>query len=197
METPSRLPDSAEGWPAAGEYFLSEGELDFGPKPEGPSKPKKENDDWETGGVSLPGGFSSPLAGDSLRMDLPTLGLLKSTWPSDSSKHKSQPQAPVRQSGASSTGQTSVNLAAYLRKEPKIPMYQQGEDIENYLLRFERRARTWQWPGEDWACRLVPLLTGKALEAYTVMDEESSSEYQDLRMALLLKFNISPEIGQE
>ncbi|KAJ8333998.1 hypothetical protein SKAU_G00413170 [Synaphobranchus kaupii] len=68
----------------------------------------------------------SPLAGDSLRLDLPTPGPIKPTRPSDSSKLKSQPQAP-------------------------------------------------------------------ALEAYTMMDEESSSEYQDLRMALLLKFDISPE----
>ncbi|KAG7478604.1 inhibitor of nuclear factor kappa-B kinase subunit beta [Solea senegalensis] len=56
--------------------------------------------------------------------------------------------------------------------EPKIPPYQRGEDIENYLLRFERIAKTWQWPETEWACRLVPLLSGKALEAYTAMDEE-------------------------
>ncbi|KAJ8369521.1 hypothetical protein SKAU_G00095490 [Synaphobranchus kaupii] len=30
-----------------------------------------------------------------------------------------------------------------IRKEAKMPMFQQGEDIENYLLRFERIARTW------------------------------------------------------
>ncbi|KAK1903746.1 Vesicular inhibitory amino acid transporter [Dissostichus eleginoides] len=28
--------------------------------------------------------------------------------------------------------------------EPKIPQYQCGEDIENYLLRFERIAKTWR-----------------------------------------------------
>ncbi|KAJ8400358.1 hypothetical protein AAFF_G00397410 [Aldrovandia affinis] len=28
------------------------------------------------------------------------------------------------------------------RKEPKMPAYQHGEDIENYPLRFERIART-------------------------------------------------------
>ncbi|KAK7880009.1 hypothetical protein WMY93_033328 [Mugilogobius chulae] len=77
--------------------------------------------------------------------------------------------------------------------EPKIPPYQSGEDIENYLLRFERIARTWKWPEEEWACRLVPLLTGRALEAYSAMDEERAHCYEDLKEALLAKFDISPE----
>ncbi|XP_039862407.1 uncharacterized protein LOC120718122 [Simochromis diagramma] len=76
---------------------------------------------------------------------------------------------------------------------PKIPPYQMGEDIENYLLRFERVARTWRWPESEWACRLVPLLAGKALEAYTAMDEERAHRYEDLKTALLIKFDISPE----
>lgn len=65
--------------------------------------------------------------------------------------------------------------------------------MENYLLRFERIAKTWAWPEEEWAYRLVPLLTGKALEAYSAMDEERSDHYPDLRQALLAKFNISAE----
>lgn len=77
--------------------------------------------------------------------------------------------------------------------EPKIPPFQMGEDIENYLLRFERIAKTWKWPETEWACRLVPLLSGKALEAYTAMDEDEAHCYADLKAALLVKFDISPE----
>ncbi|KAK7930573.1 hypothetical protein WMY93_006968 [Mugilogobius chulae] len=77
--------------------------------------------------------------------------------------------------------------------DPKIPPYQVGEDIENYLLRFERIAKTWRWPESEWACRLVPLLSGKALEAYTAMDEEEAHSYTHLKGALLTKFDISPE----
>ncbi|XP_039469438.1 uncharacterized protein LOC120440644 [Oreochromis aureus] len=76
---------------------------------------------------------------------------------------------------------------------PKIPPYQLGEDTENYLLRFERVAKTWRWPESEWACRLVPLLSGKALEAYTAMDEERAHHYEGLKAALLTKFDISPE----
>ncbi|XP_061110534.1 uncharacterized protein LOC133136804 [Conger conger] len=77
--------------------------------------------------------------------------------------------------------------------EPKMPQYQRGEDIENYLLRFERIAKMWKWPESEWACRLVPLLAGKALEAYTAMDEDRAHHYTDLKAALLAKFDISPE----
>ncbi|XP_073780309.1 uncharacterized protein [Danio rerio] len=77
--------------------------------------------------------------------------------------------------------------------EPKMPSFEQGEDIENYLQRFERLARTWRWPKEEWSYRLVPLLTGQALEAYLAMDEEEAEVYADLKEALLEKFNISPE----
>ncbi|XP_074480628.1 uncharacterized protein LOC141761195 [Sebastes fasciatus] len=77
--------------------------------------------------------------------------------------------------------------------EPKLSPFQMGEDIENYLLRFERIAKTWRWPENEWACRLVPLLSGKALKAYTMMDEERAHCYNDLKGALLTKFDISPE----
>ena len=75
--------------------------------------------------------------------------------------------------------------------DPKIPPYQIGEDIENYLLRFERIAKTWRWPESEWACRLVPLLSGKALEAYSAMDEDEAQSYTCLKAALLTKFDIS------
>ncbi|KAJ8401203.1 hypothetical protein AAFF_G00387850 [Aldrovandia affinis] len=48
-------------------------------------------------------------------------------------------------------------------------------------------------PEGDWACRLVPLLTGKALEAYTAMDEQRSDVYRHLKEALIMKFDITPE----
>ena len=81
--------------------------------------------------------------------------------------------------------------------DPKIPQYQTGEDIENYLLRFERIAKTWVWPENEWACRLVPLLSGKALEAYSAMDEERAHSYPHLKEALLAKFDISPETHRQ
>ncbi|GAA6074679.1 uncharacterized protein LOC124389371, partial [Tachysurus ichikawai] len=80
-----------------------------------------------------------------------------------------------------------------LRTEPKLPSFQPGEDIENYLHRFEWLARTCKWPEEEWSYQLVPLLTGQALEAYLAMDEDQAAVYSELKKALLEKFNVSPE----
>lgn len=80
-----------------------------------------------------------------------------------------------------------------MRPETRMPTLQEGEDVENYLRRYERLAKSWGWPEVEWACRLVPLLSGKALEAYLAMDEDRADVYEDLREALLEKFDISTE----
>lgn len=77
--------------------------------------------------------------------------------------------------------------------EPKMPIFQQGEDIENYLWLFEHLDRTWRWPEEEWSYHLVPLLTRQALEAYLAMDEEQTEVYDDLKGGVAGEFNISPE----
>lgn len=51
------------------------------------------------------------------------------------------------------------------RSDPKMLIFQQGEDFENYLRQFEHLVRTWKWPEQKLSYRLVLLLTGQALEA--------------------------------
>ena len=106
---------------------------------------------------------------------------------------RQQPDAVTLPAVAGPAAVSAQPQPAIYTPQPKIPTYQADEDIENYLLRFERIARTWKWPEAEWACRLVPLLSGKALDAYTTMDEERSHLYRDLKTALLAKFDISPE----
>ncbi|RXN17966.1 zinc finger with KRAB and SCAN domains 3-like protein [Labeo rohita] len=118
--------------------------------------------------------------GESPRMELPTPAAQRVSTQRRSAHGSDSPSVPVPREPMQ-------------RTEPKMPIFQQGEDIENYLRRFERLARTWRWPEEEWSYRLVPLLTGQALEAYLAMDEEQAEVYEDLKEALLEKFNISPE----
>lgn len=129
---------------------------------------------------------NSPESTQSLRFELPKPAARRNEVTS-AVRHQtgSQPSAdPLRV-----TEQHPVLL-----QEQRMPVYQEGEDIENYLWRFERLARiTWGWPEEEWVCRLVPLLTGKALEAYIAMDEDRAEVYKDLREALLEKCNLSAE----
>ncbi|XP_043090122.1 uncharacterized protein LOC122340939, partial [Puntigrus tetrazona] len=77
--------------------------------------------------------------------------------------------------------------------EPRIPEFVEGEDVESFFVRFERIARTWGWPTDEWAARVVTLLTGKALEAYAGMDEQRAGNYEDIKAAVLAKYNVTEE----
>ncbi|XP_051979360.1 uncharacterized protein LOC127640703 isoform X1 [Xyrauchen texanus] len=77
--------------------------------------------------------------------------------------------------------------------EPRIPEFIEGEDVESFFIRFERIARTWGWLTDEWAARVVTLLTGKALEAYAGMDEQRSGFYEDIKAAVLAKYNVTEE----
>ncbi|XP_040924761.1 uncharacterized protein LOC114846931 [Betta splendens] len=118
--------------------------------------------------------------GESPRLELPTPAASRVASQRRAGYHRDSPGVPVLRGPPQ-------------RMEPTMPSLQPGDDIENYLRRFERLARTWRWPEEEWSCRLVPLLTGRALEAYLAMDKEQAKVYDELKKALLEKYDISPE----
>ena len=77
---------------------------------------------------------------------------------------------------------------------PKLPPFQDGkDDMDSYLKRFERYARSMDWEQSDWAVPLGALLTGKALEVYTRMPDEESSDYSKLKDALLHRFQLNED----
>jgi len=78
-------------------------------------------------------------------------------------------------------------------KEPKLQKLTDGDDIEHFLITFERIAVACQWPKEDWGFRLIPLLTGKARSAYVHMDFDESLDYDKVKCAILKKYDINPE----
>ena len=80
-------------------------------------------------------------------------------------------------------------------KSPRLPPFNdtKDENIDSYLLRFERYATVNLWPRTDWALHLSALLTGRALEVYTRMEIEDAQDYEKLRDALLVKYNLTEE----
>ncbi|KAL2088246.1 hypothetical protein ACEWY4_015145 [Coilia grayii] len=75
-----------------------------------------------------------------------------------------------------------------------IPKLEDGDDIEQYLTTFERLATAYRWPREDWAVFLVPYLTGKARNAYVAMGMDQAMDYNRVKEAILLKYEISEEV---
>ena len=84
-----------------------------------------------------------------------------------------------------SPGQSQVS------HEPRLEKLTEN-DVEHFLTTFEGVAAACQWPKSDWVFRLIPLLTGKAREAYVHM-EDDSLDYEKLKTAILKKYDTNPE----
>ena len=68
----------------------------------------------------------------------------------------------------------------------KIPCLTDSDQPEAYLARFEDLVKDAKIPKEDWCRRLRPLLTGKALNAYSRdIPEAVKQDYDKLKEALL------------
>ncbi|XP_045899032.1 uncharacterized protein LOC123967029 isoform X2 [Micropterus dolomieu] len=77
--------------------------------------------------------------------------------------------------------------------EPRLEKLTENDDVEHFLITFERIAVACRWPKVDWVFRLLPLLTGKARGAYVHMDIDDAHEYDKVKMAILKKYDINPE----
>ena len=79
-------------------------------------------------------------------------------------------------------------------KAPKIPAFNEGKDeMDSYLLRFERYATAQKWEPDTWATGLSALLQGKALDVYALMPREDALNYDKLKVALLKRYELTEE----
>ena len=77
-------------------------------------------------------------------------------------------------------------------RAPELPSFVDGKDnLDSYLLRFERYATVAGWEKETWATRLSPLLSGRALEVYSGLSTEDALNYDRLHLALLKRYNFT------
>ena len=79
-----------------------------------------------------------------------------------------------------------------IKSKVSLPKLDENQDIEVFLTSFERLAELHKWPKEQWPVRLVPQLTGKALEAYSRMAITDSNSYDKIKMAILERFGLNP-----
>ena len=81
-----------------------------------------------------------------------------------------------------------------MAKAPKIPAFNEGKDeMDSYLLRFERYATAQKWEPDTWATGLSALLQGKALDVYALMPKEDALNYDKLKVALLKRYELTEE----
>ncbi|KAJ1212349.1 hypothetical protein NDU88_000013 [Pleurodeles waltl] len=68
-----------------------------------------------------------------------------------------------------------------------------GDDPEAFLRKFECVAENAQWPKEEWASRLAPLLSGEALAIYQALSYYSAKDYEQVKGSLLDHLDRSEE----
>ena len=89
--------------------------------------------------------------------------------------------------------QASQNTVART-KAPVLPGFVDGKDnLDSYLLRFERYAAVAGWERSDWATRLSPLLSGRALVVYSGLLDEQARDYDKLQKALLQRYDFTEQ----
>lgn len=80
---------------------------------------------------------------------------------------------------------------------PKLPMFNDNDDITAYLIRFERIASLLKLNKPTYAVRLGSLLGGRALKKYAALSPAVTGDYDSLKKALLDGFNKTPESYRE
>ena len=76
---------------------------------------------------------------------------------------------------------------------PKMTPFDERDDMDSYLHRFERNAELQGWKRDVWAVYLSALLKGRALDVYARLPPEQSKDYEVLRTALLKRYALTEE----
>ena len=73
-----------------------------------------------------------------------------------------------------------------------VPPFQEKE-VNKYFLHFEKVATSLMWPKEVWMVLLQSVLVGNAREVYSAMSVEQSSQYDNVKQAVLKTYELVPE----
>lgn len=86
---------------------------------------------------------------------------------------------------------------SYIDKRAKVPRFQEGQDPDVFLRSFEKLANLHKFPKLEWPVRLIPLLTGKALEAYSRLSDGESRDYDRIKAAILTRYELTADTYRE
>ena len=73
-----------------------------------------------------------------------------------------------------------------------MPPFQEKE-VDKYFAYFEKVADSLNWPKESWVLLLHSVLVGKAQEIYGYLSVEQSSNYENVKEAILRAYELVPE----
>jgi len=75
-----------------------------------------------------------------------------------------------------------------------LPKLTNEQEIETYLISFERIATLNKWPKTDWSAILQTQLKGKGLKVFSELPLADCQNYDCLKRALLTAYEVCPEV---
>ena len=79
-------------------------------------------------------------------------------------------------------------------KGPKLPIFVDGkDDLDSYLKRFQWLAISNGWERYELATALSALLTGKALDVYSRLPDDTTLDSEKVKEALLIRYQLTEE----
>ena len=76
----------------------------------------------------------------------------------------------------------------------KLPAFVDRKDYrDSWLPRFERFAATSGWPKKSWCKSLSALLAGRALEAFCLLTETETIDYDRVKEVLQKRYNLTED----
>ena len=99
-------------------------------------------------------------------------------------------QAGVKTVGSAAQGTAGIYTDQAKPKLPKLPAFVDGkDDLDLWLLRFERFANTSGLPKENWCTSLSALPTGRALEVFCRLSESEAIDYNRVKQVLQKRYS--------
>ena len=103
-------------------------------------------------------------------------------------------QAGAKTVGDAAEGTTGIYAGQVRPKLPRLPAFVDGkDDLDSWLLRFERFANTSGWPKENWCTSLSALLTGRALDVFCRLSESEAIDYDRVKEVLQKRYNLTED----
>ena len=88
---------------------------------------------------------------------------------------------------------TTTRRSSSDHESMRLSRLSEQDDIEAYLLTFERMMQAYKVDRPRWTYKLAPPLTSKAQQAYAALSVDEASDYDTLKTAILRRYNINEE----
>ena len=84
-----------------------------------------------------------------------------------------------------------------VERDVKFTKLMETDDVEVYLTTFEWTVNAFEVPPEQWVYKLAPQLTRKAQQAFAAIEAAGASNYDEVKAAILPRYNINKETYQQ